>query len=38
MVARATETLLNLATTCGWQTPPPEAHWPIINESAIDAD
>jgi DNA-binding transcriptional LysR family regulator len=37
MVARATETLLNLAATCGWQTPPPEAHWPIVNEAALDA-
>ena len=37
IVARATRTLLTLASTCGWQTPPPEAHWPAVSEAGPDA-
>jgi DNA-binding transcriptional LysR family regulator len=36
MVARATQTLLNLASTCGWQTPPSEPHWPVVGEAGLD--
>jgi DNA-binding transcriptional LysR family regulator len=28
MVARATEALIDHASTCGWRTPPSEPHWP----------
>ncbi len=28
MVARATQALIDLASTCGWKTPPSEPHWP----------
>jgi DNA-binding transcriptional LysR family regulator len=38
IVARATSTLLNLASTCGWQTPPAEPHWPAAREAGPDAD
>jgi DNA-binding transcriptional LysR family regulator len=37
MVARATRTLLNLASTCGWRIPPPEPHWPA-SEAGLDSD
>ncbi len=31
IVARATRILLNLASTCGWQTPPSEPYWSSTN-------
>jgi DNA-binding transcriptional LysR family regulator len=37
MVARATQTLLNLASTCGWQIPPTEPHWPAVRAEGLDA-
>jgi DNA-binding transcriptional LysR family regulator len=33
VVVRATRTLLNLASTCGWQTPPTEPYWPTIRQA-----
>jgi DNA-binding transcriptional LysR family regulator len=29
VVARATQTLIDHASTCGWRTAPSEAHWPL---------
>ena len=31
MVARATRTLTDLASTCGWRTPPSEPYWPAAS-------
>jgi DNA-binding transcriptional LysR family regulator len=31
-VARAVQTLIDHASTCGWRTPPAEPHWPDANE------
>jgi DNA-binding transcriptional LysR family regulator len=30
MVARATQALIDHASTCGWRTPPSEPHWPRV--------
>jgi len=30
VVARATQILTDLASTCGWLTPPAEPHWPPV--------
>jgi DNA-binding transcriptional LysR family regulator len=32
MVARATQALIDHASTCGWRTPPSEPHWPPASE------
>ncbi len=32
MVARATQALIDHASTCGWRTPPSEPHWPPAND------
>jgi hypothetical protein len=31
-IARATRSLMNLASTCGWQTPPDEPYWPSAHD------
>jgi hypothetical protein len=36
VVARATEILTDLASTCGWLTLPAEAHWPPTNGEGVD--
>jgi hypothetical protein len=35
-VARAIQILTDLASTCGWLTPPDEAHWPPIAGEKVD--
>ncbi len=32
VVARATQIFTDLASTCGWLTPPAEPHWPPTND------
>ena len=34
LVARATQALIDHASTCGWRTPPSEPHWPPTSEDA----
>jgi DNA-binding transcriptional LysR family regulator len=37
LVAQAVRILTDLASTCGWRTPPSEPHWPASNTGEIDA-
>ena len=37
VVTRATQILTDLASTCGWLTPPAEPHWPPTNDETVDA-
>jgi hypothetical protein len=35
LVAQATDILTDLASTCGWRTPPAEPHWPVSNQREV---
>ena len=35
LVAQATHILTDLASTCGWRTPPSEAHWPPASKLRV---